>query len=109
MRELPDPSSYWSENEGRRVVEAWRRSGETVSAFARRHGLRGKRVMYWSQRFATSAAAPAPPRLTFVPAAVTSAEVGAVIRATNGVVIELTGATPEQIAAITNALETRPA
>lgn len=107
MRPLPDPSSYWSEDDGRRVVEAWRRSGENATSFARRHGLQAKRLAYWSKRLATSkptAIDPAP-TVTFVPAAVTAAdEVAAVIRAPGGIAIELTSASPAQIAAVANAL-----
>jgi transposase-like protein len=107
MRTLPDPSSYWSEDDGRRVVEAWRRSNESAVAFARRHGLQAKRLAYWSKRLATSqsAAIDPAPTVTFVPAAVTTAdEVAAVIRAPGGITIELMSASPAQIAAVANAL-----
>jgi len=102
MRKFPDVSNYWSEDEGRRVVEAWQRSGENATAFARRHGLRAKRLVYWSKRLATSAA---PPTVSFAPAAVIAPdEVAAVIRAPSGIAIELASATPAQIAAVANAL-----
>ena len=104
MRKLPDLSSYWSEAEGRRVVEAWRASGENATAFARRHGLRARRLVYWSKRLAATASRPAP-TVSFVPAAVVASEdVAAVIRAPGGVVIELASATPAQIAEVANAL-----
>lgn len=106
MRKFPELSSYWSEDEGRRVVEAWRRSGENATTFARRHGLRANRLAYWSKRLATIAPAGA---ITFVPAAVVvSDEVAAVIRAPGGIEIELASATPTQIAAVASALG-RPA
>lgn len=101
MRQLPDPSSYWSESEGRRVVEAWRRSGDSATAFARRHGLRAKRLVYWSKRLE----APEPAAVTFVPGAVVARdEVAAVIRAPAGITIELASAAPAQIAAVASAL-----
>jgi hypothetical protein len=106
MLKFPDPSSYWREDEGRRVVEAWRRSGENATAFARRHGLSAKRLMYWSKRLATSSSTPT---VTFVPASVVAPEeVAAVIRAPGGIAIELANATPTQIAAVASAL-VRPA
>ena len=105
MPSFPDPSSYWSENEGRRAVEAWRQSGETGTAFARRHGIRAKRLVWWSERLAATAS---PTSVSFVPAVV-STEVVAVIRTPSGVAIELASATPAQIAAIASALMTRPA
>ena len=104
MREFPDPSNYWSEDEGRRVVEAWRRSGENATAFAFRHGLRAKRLVYWSKRLAARERARAP-TVSFVPAAVVAPdEVAAVIRAPGGIAIELASATPAQIAAVVSAL-----
>lgn len=104
MRKLPDLSNYWSEDEGRRVVEAWRESGENATAFARRHGLRAKRLVYWSNRLEANASVPAA-TVSFVPAAVVASdEVVAVIRAPGGISVELASATPAQIAAVATAL-----
>jgi hypothetical protein len=43
---------YWREAEGRAVVTAWQRSGETLSRFARVHGLKAERVSRWAARLA---------------------------------------------------------
>lgn len=102
MRKFPEPSSYWSEDEGRRVVEAWHRSGEDAAAFARRHGLQARRLVYWSKRLASRSAPPPP--VSFVPAVVTPDEVAAIIRMPGGIAIELATATPAQIAAVASAL-----
>ena len=40
----------WSNAEGATVVEAWRTSGKTVSAFAKRHRLGGERVRRWVEK-----------------------------------------------------------
>jgi transposase-like protein len=102
MRGFPDPASYWSEREGQRAVEAWRRSGESMAAFARRRGIRVKRLKWWSQRLA--AATPST-TMSFVPAAVVAPdEIAAVIRTASGIAIEIASATPVQIAAIATAL-----
>jgi hypothetical protein len=102
MRNFPDPRGYWSETEGRRAVEAWRRSGESAAAFARRHGIRSKRLVWWSKRL------PAPSTIvSLVPATVVEAEpdeFAVVIRIPNGVAIEIARATPTSIAAIATAL-----
>ena len=37
----------WPREHGRRVIEAWRKSGVTVAAFAAAEGLRADRVRYW--------------------------------------------------------------
>jgi transposase-like protein len=98
---LPTSSRYWSEAEGRAVIEAWRRSGEPRSAFAKRHGLQAKRLRYWAGRL-SRAEKPAR-KLALVPATVVGAELAAVIRA-GEVTIELSSATPEQVAMIAQAL-----
>jgi transposase-like protein len=41
---------YWREADARAVVEAWRRSGESVASFARRHGLKRRRLSPWVSR-----------------------------------------------------------
>lgn len=38
---------YWRARDARVVVEAWRESGETRAAFARRHGIEPKRLSRW--------------------------------------------------------------
>jgi hypothetical protein len=101
MGSLPTSSKYWSEAEGRAVVDAWRRSGETAPAFARRHGLQTKRIKYWSERL--SRGEREPPTLSLVPATVMAPDLVAVIRV-GDVAIELASATPEQVAAIAHAL-----
>jgi hypothetical protein len=44
----------WAEEDGRAMAEALARSGETVAAFAQRHGLKPQRVHTWKRRFAKS-------------------------------------------------------
>ena len=79
MRKLTGLSKYWSEDEGRRVVEAWRRSGENPTVFARRHGLNAKRIVYWNKRLAADASGSVA-TVSFVPAEVVAAdEVAAVV------------------------------
>ncbi|MEO7729652.1 MAG: hypothetical protein ABIY55_01665, partial [Kofleriaceae bacterium] len=76
---LPRSSKYWSEADGRAVIEAWRRSGESRSAFARRHGLQTKRLKYWAERLSR---ADGPARtLALVSATVVGAGLSAVLRA----------------------------
>ena len=43
-------SRPWAEEDARRVIDAWRASGETVAAFARREGLVPQRVYWWRDR-----------------------------------------------------------
>lgn len=39
---------YWREADARVVIQSWRRSGEAVSAFARRYGLKPRRIVRWA-------------------------------------------------------------
>lgn len=41
---------YWREGQARVVVEAWQRSGESVAAFARSHGIGSQRLKRWARR-----------------------------------------------------------
>ena len=43
-------SRYWREAEARVVVAAWRQSGETLTAFARRRGVHPRRLARWARR-----------------------------------------------------------
>ena len=45
---------YWSDAEGRSAVIAWRASGLTKKAFARRHGIAAQRITYWERRLPSS-------------------------------------------------------
>lgn len=42
--------SYWREADARAAVEAWQRSGQPISTFARRHGLQRHRLSRWAAR-----------------------------------------------------------
>lgn len=46
--------AYWSKNEGRVAVDAWRRSGLTKDAFEQRYGIAAQRIRYWSKRIPSS-------------------------------------------------------
>jgi len=49
--------SYWHKGDARRIVEAWRESGEPVSRFAGRLGIDPRRVSRWASRLERLAAA----------------------------------------------------
>jgi len=46
--------NYWREAEARIVVEAWRSSSETLSGFAKRHGVAPRRLARWASRLQES-------------------------------------------------------
>ena len=44
---------YWREADARVMVEAWRRSGTSLSTFATNYGVHGKRIARWASRLAS--------------------------------------------------------
>ncbi len=42
----------WRPDEAARVLAAWKRSGQTMPAFSRRHGLKSQRLAWWQIRLA---------------------------------------------------------
>ena len=55
----------WSEVEARGVLEAWRRSGQSLESFAKQRGLVAQRLRWWKAKFesAETALATAPAML----------------------------------------------
>lgn len=91
----PRGRARWQLADGELMVAALRASGETLAAFARRHGLHEVRVQRWAARVGrrsrtTSPVSPvvfAPVRVTPAPASTTGLEVvigGAVVRVGHG-------------------------
>ncbi|HET9694657.1 MAG TPA: hypothetical protein VFP48_09730 [Steroidobacteraceae bacterium] len=68
---------YWREAEARQVIQAWERSGQDLSGFAARHGLKAARLARWASRLGKRAvgrrgrisAGAAPLKLRFHPVA----------------------------------------
>jgi transposase-like protein len=48
-------TQQWSSDEGARVVATWRRSGLSMRAFAKQHGLVAQRLHWWRRRIETPA------------------------------------------------------
>lgn len=47
---------YWSEVDGRRAVELWRASGQSLGVFCRASGVRRTRIAYWVSRVSPATA-----------------------------------------------------
>ena len=96
----------WSEDEGQRIVAAWRRSGESPAAFARHYGIAVHRLYYRittaDARGATTAHASVP----FHPVRVLPARGDAGDAAQVEIqVIRVRGVAPEALRAVLAALE----
>jgi transposase-like protein len=76
MRRTPSLDSdlianRWDADVARRLLAAWRRRGQTMAAFARKHGLNVQRLIWWRKRLGGDGdgdAADAPEPVAFIPA-----------------------------------------
>jgi len=101
---LPDLPE-WTEDDARLVLDEWRRSGQTIAAFARDRDMSAPRLYWWRRRLPKAVAAA--PAMSLVPAKiVTRSEAAAVvIRLPSGVAIEIAGGSPSLVAAIVSEIE----
>lgn len=99
MRSLPDPSDSWTPDDAKRIFDEWRQSGDSLAAFARRHGISSARLYWWRKRL--GAASMELRTLSLVPATVTDGTAAPItIRLPNGIGIEAANAPPTWIAAV---------
>jgi hypothetical protein len=73
----------WGEHEARQALAELSRSGESISAFARRRGISAQRVYYWKKRIAATAAP------TFIAVPVAAARAGQIEIIAHGVTIHV--------------------
>jgi transposase-like protein len=98
---LGEATSEWTEDEARTALERWRRSGDTIAAFARTHGVSAPRLYWWRRRLsATAVAADPSPEIRLAPATILSAAATVEVRLPSGVVVEVMGASPSWTAAM---------
>lgn len=95
---IPDPSAAWTPDEARAIFDEWHRSGESVAAFARRHGVSATRLYWWRRRLDDASVTHVQP--AFVPASIVSTDATATVRLAGGVTIEIAHVTPSWIAAM---------
>ena len=85
------------------MLDAHRRSGEAIAAFARANGIAASRLYWWKKRLSPSVAPIS--TMTLVPAVIVADDGAAVvIRLPGGIEIEATSATPSWVAAVVTAL-----
>jgi transposase-like protein len=110
---LPDPADSWTDDDARVALDEWRRSGESIAAFARKHGVAAPRLYWWKKKLRAPMAAssarskPTTPMLSLVPASILLAGAALTIRLPGEVSIEVANASPSWVAAIVAEL-TRP-
>lgn len=103
--QLPDPGHEWTEDDARAVLEEWWRSGDSVAAFARKHGVTAPRLYWWKKKLqaATLSARTSRPRprtVSLVPASIVSGGTNLTIRLPGEVSIDVADASPSWVAAM---------
>jgi hypothetical protein len=48
-KRFPDPAGTWTDDDARTMPEEWRRSGDSIAAFARNHSVPPWRLYSWTQ------------------------------------------------------------
>jgi hypothetical protein len=98
---------HWSADHARGMLAAWRRSGLSLAAFARRQGLNAERLRWWRKRLGTVEGKGA--TLAFIPAVVSAKISPVVVRLPRGVEVEapdVTAVPARWLAEVVRALET---
>lgn len=104
-------SRPWTEEEARRVLDAWEKSGEPVNKFARGVGLGAGRVYWWRKRLSVTTDKACTPTATFLPMVVREAPLashGATVWTRDGHRVEvssLDGASAVWVAMVVRSLE----
>jgi len=83
------------------MLEEWRRSGDTIAAFARRHSVSAWRLYSWRKKLRTEAKPQAAPTLSLVPASIVAVS-GATLtlRLPGEVSIDVANASPSWVATL---------
>ena len=98
---LPDPTEAWTDDEAQVVLDEWRRSGDSIAAFARKHGVTASRLYWWKKRLAARPGLDAAvTALSLVPASIVSRGATLVIRLPGEVAIEVANASASWVAAV---------
>src|SRR5262252_654886 len=100
-KRFPDPGSTWTDDDARAVLEEWRRSGDSIAAFARRHSVSAWRLYSWRKKLPTTAKPRAAPTLSLVPASIVAVS-GATLtlRLPGEVSIDVANASPGWVATL---------
>jgi len=97
----------WTAAEAQRLLSSWKSSGESLSAFARRHGFSAQRLSWWRRRLDERTAAAEPVKLAPVVISATGARGTAVTVELGAVVVrvsELQAESAAWVAALATAL-----
>jgi transposase-like protein len=104
-KRFPDPAGTWTDDDARTVLEEWRRSGDSIAVFARKHSVSAWRLYSWRKKLRTAAKPRATPTLSLVPASIVAVS-GAtlMLRLPGEVSIDVVNASPSWVATLVTEL-----
>jgi len=97
---------HWSAAQAGGTLKAWRRSGLSLAAFARRQGVNAERLRWWRKRLGTAEGKG--PALAFIPAVLSGKRSPVVVRLPRGGEVEaadVTAVPARWLAEVVRALE----
>jgi|SRR5215467_14456601 len=106
-KRFSEPGGTWTDDDARTVLEEWRRSGDSIAAFARRHSVSAWRLYSWRKKLRTMAKPRAAPTLSLVPASIVVSGATLTLRLPGEVSIDVANASPSWVATLVAEL-TRP-
>lgn len=83
-RENDRERHHWTEEDARRELDGWYRSGESMTAYARGRGYSPQRLRWWQKRLAPSTAAMEARPIALAPAVLTGSAAALVISLSPG-------------------------
>jgi transposase-like protein len=107
-KRFPDPAGTWTDDDAQALLDEWRRSGDSIAAFARSHGVPAWRLYSWRKKLPTTAKPRTGPTLSLVLASIVAVS-GATLtlRLSGEVSIDVANASPSWVATLVAEL-TRP-
>jgi hypothetical protein len=98
---FPDPAGSWTDDDARTILEEWRRSDESIAAFARRRSVSAWRLYAWRKKLRMTATPRAEPTLSLVPASIMAvSSTTLTLRLPGEVSIDVTNASPIWVATL---------
>jgi transposase-like protein len=98
---VPGPEGTWTDDDARTLLEEWRRSGESIAAFARRRSVSAWQLYAWRKKLRMTATSRAEHTLSLVPASIVAVSSTTLTLRLPGVVsIDVTNASPIWVATL---------
>ena len=100
-KRIPDPTGTWTDDDARTILEEWRRSGDSIAAFARKHSVSAWRLYSWRKKLRTPAKRREAPAVSLVPASIVAVSGAALtLRLPGEMSIDVANVSPSWVATL---------